>query len=76
MRIVNVTRVNGLYTIETEEKLSSKSAIRFVVTEYYDAEKRRVKAKVANAWEPTKEVSAYDKQTLMNILDLVRKEFK
>lgn len=76
MRIVSVTRVNGLYTIETEEKLSAESAIRFVVTENYDAEERRVTVKVANAWEPTKEVSAYDTQTLKNILDLVRKEYK
>lgn len=76
MRIASVTRVNGLYTIETEEKLSAESAIRFVVTEYYDAEERRIEAKVSNAWEPTKEVSAYDIQTLKNILDLVRKEFE
>ena len=76
MRIVNVTRVNGLYTVETEEKLSAESAIRFVVTEYYDAEERRVKAKVANAWEPAKEVSAYDTRTLKDILELVRTEFK
>ena len=76
MRIVNVTRVNGLYTVETEEKLSAESAIRFVVTQYYDSKARRVKVKVANAGEPAKEVSAYDKRTLKNILDLVRKEFK
>ena len=76
MRIVNVTRVNGLYTVETEEKLSAESAIRFVVTQYYDAKQRRVKVQVANAGEPAKEVSAYDKRTLKNILDLVRKEFK
>lgn len=76
MRIVNVTRVNGLYTVETEEKLSAESAIRFVVTEYYDAEERHVKVKVANAWEPAKEVSAYDTRTLKDILELVRTEFK
>ena len=76
MRIVNVARVNGLYTVETEEKLSAESAIRFVVTEYYDAEERRVKVKVANAWEPAKEVSAYDTRTLKDILELVRTEFK